>query len=354
MRRGLLAGLGSLVVHGVVLLALLGRPPPAPLPPPEVAPATGRALAFTVLAPAAEEAVASRAEPSPPPPSAVRPELAPGRRRTRASKAHPVERPTGPPPSASEGEGPRPSVAPPERPSLVLEPGSAQAALDLRLPLAAPAVGPPPASERWLAPVVELGRTRPPDAPPAAPEVELRREGSALVARAGRMEARIDADGELELIERSSGPMAFDLTELLMSARGEDALAHHRRVLLEATREERRARADAACETRLQTSVLELERALEAIWADPARTPVERRRLIFELWDECAEEGSPAVLRASALARATIESFVRRRLPAGGPDAYPVAELALLDRHRLASRRFDPYRAVTSTAAGAR
>jgi hypothetical protein len=51
---------------------------------------------------------------------------------------------------------------------------------------------------------------------------------------------------------------------------------------------------------------------------------VEKRQILWQLWSEATgTEGS-------ATARATIEGFIRRRLPAGSPDAFTATELARL------------------------
>ncbi len=113
---------------------------------------------------------------------------------------------------------------------------------------------------------------------------------------------------------------------------------------------------EAAEATERQLAALDGE--LEALWAD-ARTPAsERRTRLFERWDECEEgEGASEVVQPSTAvelpdalrqqagerARAAIEAFIRKRLPAGSGDAYGAEELAALDGRRKSKRRFDPY-----------
>ena len=87
-----------------------------------------------------------------------------------------------------------------------------------------------------------------------------------------------------------------------------------------------------------------------AVWRDTSVTPVERRRRIFVMWDECEEPGpasESAVQRirgdAAALARARIEALVRLLAPAGSPRAYTRDELARLNTTRRSARAFDPY-----------
>ncbi|MCB9716070.1 MAG: hypothetical protein H6712_19540 [Myxococcales bacterium] len=107
-----------------------------------------------------------------------------------------------------------------------------------------------------------------------------------------------------------------------------------------------------------ETQLAALDRELAALWADASKPAAERRRLIFARWDEC-EEGDGAVetleitdastaadaIRAQAgeRARATIESFVRKALPARGADAFTAEELAGLNAERSSKRAFAPY-----------
>ena len=75
-----------------------------------------------------------------------------------------------------------------------------------------------------------------------------------------------------------------------------------------------------------------LARRLEAVWGDGTRPAVERRRTLFELWDECQESG------AGVVARAQIMGFIRRRLPG----SYPAEELRLLNSRRSSREPFAP------------
>ena len=87
-----------------------------------------------------------------------------------------------------------------------------------------------------------------------------------------------------------------------------------------------------------------LPRELEKMWRDDTRSLADRRRLLFERWDECvdAREDSEAA-RVGAQARATVLSFIRTRLPAGSPDAYTQAELVALNARRVSRVPFAPY-----------
>jgi hypothetical protein len=87
----------------------------------------------------------------------------------------------------------------------------------------------------------------------------------------------------------------------------------------------------------------ELPRRLRAILNDRRRPLSERRRILFELWDEAAEPDDTERGWAGARSRRLIETFIRNRLPVEGMDAYSAEELAAFNRSRQRGPRFDPY-----------
>jgi hypothetical protein len=68
---------------------------------------------------------------------------------------------------------------------------------------------------------------------------------------------------------------------------------------------------------RMPRALYHLPAWLEWTWKNKAWPPERRRRLLFELWDSCADDAS------GDFARATIIAFIRRDLPEGSPHAYP-------------------------------
>ena len=101
----------------------------------------------------------------------------------------------------------------------------------------------------------------------------------------------------------------------------------------------------------------QMNRDLLAIWrsSQPPRT---RRKLIFEVWDECEESpaadlgdvatAEPSVVdvlrhRAGQAARRKIIAFVQAQLPADSANAFAPAELLALNGRRLSRERFEPY-----------
>ena len=88
-------------------------------------------------------------------------------------------------------------------------------------------------------------------------------------------------------------------------------------------------------------------RRVEAVAGDRGRPAADRRRTLFELWDEC--DGSAQ----GAAARAAVEATARRHFPPRHTDAYPADELDDFNRGRAAAQRFDPYRPALPTPARA-
>jgi hypothetical protein len=97
------------------------------------------------------------------------------------------------------------------------------------------------------------------------------------------------------------------------------------------------AKADPAGEAN-ERALESWRRRLEAVARDRGRPAADRRRTLFELWDEC--DGSAQGLAA----RAAVEATARRHFPPGHTDGYRADELATFNRGRPAPQRFDPYR----------
>lgn len=161
--------------------------------------------------------------------------------------------------------------------------------------------------------------------------------------------AKVARDGTVEFEDRGydgeTGPLTFefDVNDWMMGAAGDDPYSHEKRQFLEATREERLAMARVACGERLSRSLVNLPARLEQIWRS-GQPPADKRRVLFDLWDECAESGSPELKRYGQLARATILHFIETHLPKGSEHAYSSLELKRLNRERLSKVPFEPYR----------
>lgn len=135
---------------------------------------------------------------------------------------------------------------------------------------------------------------------------------------------------------------SFDMTDWLMRMAGRDPYMAAKLRFLDRTRAER---VELAAEYRqeLLRNVTVIVRAHAArAWEAPG-TAAEKRRLLFELWDECIEGGSEDERQAAELARAAILGFVQSHLPAGSEHGYSAEELAELNRKRSSKQPFSPY-----------
>jgi hypothetical protein len=135
----------------------------------------------------------------------------------------------------------------------------------------------------------------------------------------------------------------FEMTDLVMRAVGQDPYSARKMALLDRTRDERMAMALTENRARLRAALLRTPANLDRLWRAPGSSLAAKRRLLFTLWDECAEAGSDEVVATARAVRATIEAFIRRRLPSGSGDAYGTDEIAELNRRRTSRARFAPY-----------
>jgi hypothetical protein len=132
----------------------------------------------------------------------------------------------------------------------------------------------------------------------------------------------------------SAGGIA-DVTDMYMRWMRQDPYRRAKARFLAATQDLRAKMATRRLAAVLRASLAELPARLGALWDDPARAPVEKRHLLWLLWNETSDDGG------GAAARARIERFIRERLPRGSPDAFTDDELT---RYGAASQgRFAPY-----------
>jgi len=134
----------------------------------------------------------------------------------------------------------------------------------------------------------------------------------------------------------------FDVNDWLTRRHGEDPYASRKLAMLDATRDERVQIGNQHRAAQLRRAPEIMQRNLAALWA-ATRDPAARKEALFELWDECLEDGDPGAAAAGAAARRLVIGFIRGHLPAGSPDAFTPAELARLARRKQSKAAFDPY-----------
>lgn len=176
-------------------------------------------------------------------------------------------------------------------------------------------------------------------------ELEAQADGSYL-HRGPRVTTRILPNGEVQFSDTSGGPrvgvgnvqVTFDLMESLMRAHGEDPLRAERAWILAETAELRHRLERRAFENDGRHGLERLRSYVDRLVADRAKTTAEKKRELFEIWDDCAMDS------VGAEGRAIVEEAVRRHLPEGTALAYTAAELARFNARRVGRVPFDPYR----------
>jgi hypothetical protein len=136
---------------------------------------------------------------------------------------------------------------------------------------------------------------------------------------------------------------SFDLTDWAMRMAGRDPYLAAKLSFLDRTREARAEMATAHRAELLRKVPVIIREHLARLWAQPEQSAAARRAALFELWDECEEDGDASVVEATAAARSAILGFIRGRLPAGSAEAYSEEELAALNQRRRSRQRFRPY-----------
>jgi hypothetical protein len=111
-----------------------------------------------------------------------------------------------------------------------------------------------------------------------------------------------------------------------------DPYASRKKKLLEATFAERAEHGKAYRADQLVHAAERMRANLEELWTN-TRDAATRKRIIFDLWDECTDDD------AGQRARAIVMLWIQERLPPGSTDAYTPDELAV-----LATSGFAPYR----------
>jgi hypothetical protein len=132
----------------------------------------------------------------------------------------------------------------------------------------------------------------------------------------------------------------FDITDMIMRARGEDPYAWAKLHFLDKTRDERAAIGRVYRSAQLGRSAQLMLANIDRLWA-MTRDPRARRDGLFELWDDCAETGDAELLAGADAARLMVIVEIRARLH--GADAYTADELARLNAHRTSIAPFAPY-----------
>ena len=175
----------------------------------------------------------------------------------------------------------------------------------------------------------------------------------------GNFTARVDPDGSIHFDDESGGFFAgvdpivglfallsFDASDSAMRAAREDPYLAEKLRVMELTREERHEMRRLHDQVVMQRALDDLPRYLDAVWRQRRWSAPERRRVLFALWDEAAEDGNELLRAGGAEARRLIEEFIAYRIPPGSREGFRTHELVRLNRIRQSRQAFAPYTAV--------
>ncbi|HUS68973.1 MAG TPA: hypothetical protein VMZ28_30765 [Kofleriaceae bacterium] len=202
-----------------------------------------------------------------------------------------------------------------------------------------------------VAPLPQVYPSPMPSLPPPSPRAGEGSTGPVSFDRGG-FTTHLGADGSIDFEDHSLAGagwmglvawLTFDVSDQIMRANGDDPYVSEKLRIMDETFEERMAVRRQYDAMIMRRALDDLPRYLAAVWSYPGWSPTVRRRILFALWDEAAEDGSELVRAGGEEARQTIEAFIAAHLPAGSPDAYPGRELAELNRLRTTRVAFAPY-----------
>jgi hypothetical protein len=159
--------------------------------------------------------------------------------------------------------------------------------------------------------------------------------------------ATIRPDGHVEFEDKAGGvsaslglpfALSFDLTDTVEKhILGKEIYAAEKRWFLEQTRELRERLARQEQRRVLRRGLERIRGRLVAIIEDQSRSPHERKRAVFALWNDCSDD------EVGERAKLAIEALIRERMPRDGALGYGDDELAAFDLQRAGRRPFAPY-----------
>ncbi|HTB60605.1 MAG TPA: hypothetical protein VLC06_22200 [Polyangia bacterium] len=166
-----------------------------------------------------------------------------------------------------------------------------------------------------------------------------------LLYEAPQFSAEVAPDGTVTFHDRRidysarRSAFSFDLSdEFVREFAHGTSYPYAKANFLAATFKRRTAMAAEVNSRQMRAARTALPLQLDALWDDTRYRRRERRRIVFLLWQEV--DKSSADGRSVA---ATIEVWIRRRLPRGSADAYNDQELDAYSHERRGDPVFDPY-----------
>jgi len=200
----------------------------------------------------------------------------------------------------------------------------------------------PPIPQALPSPMPSLPPPAPPAEEPDRPRFGIvQRDDGGLTVDAGTFRADVDPEGRVRFEDKSVWAGYGALT--IFGRFGKiDPYHSEKRRFLESTFEDRLAMRERYAASAMDAALADLPRYLAAVWrADWALET--RKRVLFDLWDECAEWGRPELVEGGREARHIITEFIQRYLPPGTDEAYTARELTALNNDRTSAEPFRPY-----------
>lgn len=175
----------------------------------------------------------------------------------------------------------------------------------------------------------------------------IEKDGSVSLHDKPNIQHQFKSWAHVKRVLLTSGPLGllaldFDVTDALMRKKKIDPYASRKLAFLDETRD---ARVELGREHRKEV----LARTAEIVTQNLAATwqvivdHEERKRALFEIWDEVDETGDEDLVEAGKAARAAVIGFIRGHLPHGGAHAFTVGDLEQLNRKRKSRSVFAPY-----------
>jgi hypothetical protein len=173
----------------------------------------------------------------------------------------------------------------------------------------------------------------------------------------GTFTVKVDKDGTVDIRDRSSVKVtqrprwgkpktwlpviagAFDITDAAMRKTGNDPYFSKKLKYLDQTRDERVELGTRYKQQQLRQSGELMQKSLAQLPQDA----VARRRALFELWDDCAETGEPAVVEGGRQARALVIGYIRGKHGKASALAFTPNEIAAFNKQRQSKAVFAPY-----------
>ena len=143
--------------------------------------------------------------------------------------------------------------------------------------------------------------------------------------------AHVNPDGSVKLEDK---PQNMDSQDRLMKSKGIDPYGRAKLDYLDRTRDQRVAIGKRHREQELKKSVIYMQQHIARLWS-MTTDPAKRKQGLFDLWDECSEDGTPQEIAGGEAARTFVMNHIRAMKLT--PD-----EIRAFDKQRRSKQPFAP------------